>query len=120
MGFGDTRPLREGIPCSVRFAFHSIDPPGRQCTKRGENMPAFFVYVCQNVIDRKELETYWAKIGATLEGYGAKSIVAYTHFKHLEGDEVDGAAVIEFPTFEKAKEWYDSPAYRAIRHHRMN
>ena len=83
-------------------------------------MPAYFVYVCQKVIDRKELETYWAKIGATLEGYGAKSIAASTHFEHLEGDEIDGAAVIEFPSFEKAKEWYDSPAYLAIRHHRMN
>jgi len=83
-------------------------------------MPAYFVYVCQKVIDRKELETYWAKIVATLEGYGAKSIAAYTHCEQLEGDEVDGAAVIEFPSFGKAKEWYDSPAYRAIRHHRMN
>jgi uncharacterized protein (DUF1330 family) len=26
--------------------------------------------------------------------------------------------VIEFPSFEIAKAWYDSPAYRAIRHHR--
>ena len=42
------------------------------------------------------------------------------HFEHLEGDEVDGAAVIEFPSFEKAKECYDSPAYRGIRHYRMN
>jgi uncharacterized protein (DUF1330 family) len=83
-------------------------------------MAGYFVYVCQKVIDRKELETYWAKIVPTLEGYGANSLAAYTHFEQLEGDEVDGAAVIEFPSFDKAKEWYESPAYRAIRHHRMN
>jgi uncharacterized protein (DUF1330 family) len=83
-------------------------------------MPAYFVYVCQKVIDRNELETYWAKIGATLEGYGAKNIASYTRLEQLEGDEVDGAAVIEFPSFEKAKEWYDSAAYRAIRHHDMH
>lgn len=83
-------------------------------------MPAYFVYVCLEVVDRKELETYWAKIGPTLEGYQAKNIAAYTPFEQLEGEKVDGVAVIEFPSFEIAKAWYDSPAYRAIRHHRQN
>ena|SRR5258707_1062283 len=83
-------------------------------------MPAYFVYICQEVIDRKELETYWSKIALTLEGYQPKTIVAYTPFEQLEGDKVDGVAVIEFPSFETAKAWYDSPAYQAIRHHRIN
>jgi uncharacterized protein (DUF1330 family) len=83
-------------------------------------MPAYFVYVCQEVIDRKELETYWAKIGPTLQAYGAKSLASYTPFEQLEGGQVDGAAVVEFPSFEIAKTWYNSPAYQAIRHHREN
>lgn len=82
-------------------------------------MPAYFVYICQEVIDRKELEVYWSKIGPTLEGYQPRAIVAYTPFEQLEGDKVDGVAVIEFPSFETAKAWYDSPAYQAIRHHRI-
>jgi uncharacterized protein (DUF1330 family) len=81
-------------------------------------MPAYFVYVCQEVIDRKELEIYWSKIGRTLEGYQPKSLAAYTPFEQLEGDQVDGVAVIEFPSVAIAKAWYDSPNYRAIRHHR--
>jgi uncharacterized protein (DUF1330 family) len=83
-------------------------------------MPAYFVYIRQEVVDRKELETYWAKIGPTLEGYGAKNVVGYTAFEQLEGDAVEGVAVIEFPSFDIAKAWYDSPPYRAIRHHREN
>ena len=83
-------------------------------------MPAYFVYVCQDVTDRDELETYWEKIGPTLQGYGAKNIAAYTSFEQLEGETIEGVAVIEFPSFDRAKEWYDSPAYRAIRHHRMD
>jgi hypothetical protein len=43
----------------------------------------------------------------------------YTPFEQLEGDAVDGAAVIEFPSMELAKDWYNSPAYRAIMHHRQ-
>jgi uncharacterized protein (DUF1330 family) len=55
----------------------------------------------------------------TLEGYGAKSVAAYTPFEQLEGDAVDGAAIVEFPSMELAKAWYNSPAYRAIMHHRQ-
>jgi len=82
-------------------------------------MAAYFVYICQEVVDRSELEIYWSKIGPTLEGYGARSVAAYTPFEQLEGDAVDGAAVVEFPSMELAKAWYNSPAYRAIMHHRQ-
>jgi uncharacterized protein (DUF1330 family) len=81
-------------------------------------MPAYFVYVRQDVVDRKELETYWSKIGPTLEGYQPKSLATYTPFEQFEGDKVDGVAVIEFSCIATAKAWYDSRAYRAIRHHR--
>jgi len=50
---------------------------------------------------------------------GAKSVAAYAPFEQLEGDAVDGAAVVEFPFMELAEAWYNSPAYRAIRHHRQ-
>jgi len=83
-------------------------------------MPAYFVYVCLEVMDRSELETYWEKIVPTLEGFGAKPIAAYTHFEHLEGPKPEGAAVVEFPSMEKARAWYNSPAYGAIRHHRQH
>ena len=44
-------------------------------------MPAYFVYVCQEVVDRSELEIYWSKIGATLEGYDVRPVAAYTPFE---------------------------------------
>jgi uncharacterized protein (DUF1330 family) len=83
-------------------------------------MPAYFVYFCQKVNDREELETYWKKMRPTLEGYGAKSLAGYTPFLQLEGDPIEGATVVEFPSFELAKKWYESDAYRAVRHHREN
>ncbi len=83
-------------------------------------MAAYFVYICQEVIDRKQLELYWLKIGPTIEGFGARNIAAYTPFLQLEGDKVEGVAVVEFPSMEIAKAWYDSPAYQAVRQHRLN
>jgi uncharacterized protein (DUF1330 family) len=82
-------------------------------------MPAYLVYVCQEVLDRAELELYWAKIGPTLAGYEARNITAYADMQQLEGEPVAGVAVVEFPSAEMARAWYDSPAYVAIRHHRM-
>jgi hypothetical protein len=32
-------------------------------------MPTNLAYVCQEVVDRSEVEIYSSKIGATLEGY---------------------------------------------------
>lgn len=83
-------------------------------------MPAYFIYVCQDVTNRKELETYWSKIGPTLKGYRVKNIVGYTPFEQLEGPKIEGVAFIEFESFDLAKSWYESPEYRAIRHHRID
>jgi uncharacterized protein (DUF1330 family) len=82
-------------------------------------MPAYLVFICEEVMDRAELETYWSKIGPTLGGFPAKPLTAYMPFEILEGRHVEGVTVHEFPTVEAAKAWYDSPAYRAIRHHRQ-
>jgi uncharacterized protein (DUF1330 family) len=82
-------------------------------------MPAYFVYLCQEVLDRAKLEAYWRGIVPTLEGYGAKSLSSYAPFEQLEGEPVEAVVVVEFPTRERAREWYDSDAYKAIRHLRI-
>lgn len=65
-------------------------------------MSAYLIYLCEGVNDRAELEVY-------------------SKFKALEGDKkVEGVVLAEFPTWEEAEAWYDSPGYSAIRHHRMS
>jgi uncharacterized protein (DUF1330 family) len=83
-------------------------------------MPVYMVYICHSVSDRTQLEKYWASIGPTLEGQSMKLLAAYTPFEVLEGENVLGAFVGEWPSMEAAKTWYDSPAYQAIRHLRTN
>jgi uncharacterized protein (DUF1330 family) len=36
----------------------------------------------------------------------------------LEGAAVEGVVILEFPTFDEAKAWYDSLVYREVREHR--
>jgi uncharacterized protein (DUF1330 family) len=83
-------------------------------------MPVYMVYVCHSVSDRAKLEKYWASIGPTLEGQPIKVLAGYTPYELLEGENVLGVFVCEWPSMEAAKAWYDSPGYEAIRHLRMD
>ncbi|GAA0330628.1 hypothetical protein GCM10009087_46040 [Sphingomonas oligophenolica] len=40
-------------------------------------------------------------------------LVVYGAVEALEGPTPDGVLVLQFPTVEDAKAWYDSPAYQA-------
>jgi uncharacterized protein (DUF1330 family) len=82
-------------------------------------MSAFMVFIREKTLDRPELEAYWAKIGATLEGRPIKTLAAYGRHVTLEGPEVEGVVVAEFPTLEAARAWYDSPAYQEAAQHRF-
>jgi uncharacterized protein (DUF1330 family) len=59
-------------------------------------IPAFMVFIREKTLDKSELETYWAKIRATLEGYPIKILAAYRRHVTLEGPEVEGVVVAEF------------------------
>jgi uncharacterized protein (DUF1330 family) len=82
-------------------------------------MPAFMVFIREKTFDQPELEAYWAKIRATLEGCPIKILAAYGRHVTLEGPEVEGVVVAEFPTLEEARAWYDSPAYQEVAQHRF-
>jgi uncharacterized protein (DUF1330 family) len=82
-------------------------------------MPAFMVFIREKTLDRAELEAYWAKTHATLEGHPIKILAAYGRHVTLEGPEVEGVVIAEFPTLEAARTWYDSPAYQEVAQHRF-
>ncbi len=82
-------------------------------------MAAYIVFIRQSTRDASELATYSEKVGDTLTGHPVTVLAAYGHQEVLEGPEVEGVVVLEFPTFDAAKAWYDSPAYREVREHRF-
>ena len=82
--------------------------------------PVYMIYVCHSVSDRAQLEKYWASIGPTLQGQPIKLLAGYMPYEVLEGENVLGVFVCEWPSTEAAKAWYESPAYKAIRHLRMD
>ena len=77
------------------------------------------MFIREKTLDRSELEAYWSKIRATLEGHPIKVLAAYGRHVTLEGPEVEGVVVAEFPSVEEARTWYDSPAYQEAAQHRF-
>ncbi len=82
-------------------------------------MSAFVVFMRERTLDQSELEAYWAKVAATMGGRPLKVLAAYGKHLTLEGPDVEGVVIAEFPTLEDAREWYESPAYQEVAQHRF-
>lgn len=81
--------------------------------------PAYVIFTREKTVDPAELEIYWTKVAASLEGHPMKVLSGYGPFEVLEGEDTEGVVIAEFPSMAAAKAWYESPAYRAAREHRF-
>ena len=82
-------------------------------------MSAYIVFTREATRDAAELATYSQKVGGALAGHPVTVLAAYGRQEVIEGPEVEGVVILEFPSFAEAKAWYDSPAYRKVREHRF-
>ena len=82
-------------------------------------MVAYVVLTRERVRDAAGLQTYSSRVAATFVGHAAKPRVVFGRHEILEGADVDGMAILEFPTFAEAKAWYNSPAYQEAAVHRF-
>ncbi len=82
-------------------------------------MAAYIVFTRESTRNASELATYSRKVGGALTGHPVTVLAAYGRHEVLEGPNVEGVVILEFPTFDAAKAWYDSPAYREVREHRF-
>jgi uncharacterized protein (DUF1330 family) len=82
-------------------------------------MSAFFVALREFVHDPKEMQIYADKAGLSAQGHRLITRVAYGRLRMTEGAPIEGAVVLEFPTFEEAEAWYDSAAYQEAVVHRF-
>ena len=88
-------------------------------SKRSAGTPAHVVFVCREIVDQKELNTYRQRVNGTLVGHPAQVLIDHGRFLILEGQgPVEGVTVYEFPSSDAARSWYDSIAYREVRQHR--
>jgi uncharacterized protein (DUF1330 family) len=87
--------------------------------KRSAGTPAYVVFVCREIVDQEELNTYRQRVNGTLVGQSARIVIDHSRLLILEGHgPVQGVTVYEFPSKNAARSWYDSAAYRELRQHR--
>jgi uncharacterized protein (DUF1330 family) len=80
-----------------------------------------YVIAEAEITDPAAMQNYAEKVEATLAPFNHHFVIRSSKFEALEGDAPEGRfVVIAFDSVEKAREWYDSPAYAAIRPIRQN
>lgn len=78
------------------------------------------VIVDVTVTDPKTFEEYKQLVPATLLPYGGRFLARGGQVELLEGDwHPERMVVIEFPSLERAKAWWDSEDYRVAKEMRM-
>jgi uncharacterized protein (DUF1330 family) len=77
-------------------------------------MPAYVV--AHNVVNNPEaFGPYVERVGAVTASHGGRYLFVGPGVSVLEGDWApDGMAIIEFPSEEAARGWYDSPEYQEL------
>ena len=77
-------------------------------------MPAYMILDI-DVTDPDAYEGYKQRSGATVDRYGGRFLVRGGDPQTIESDWAPSRIVVlEFPSSEAARTWYDSPEYREI------
>ena len=80
------------------------------------NTPPGYLIAEADITDPPALEKYAEKLTDTVAPFNHHFVVRSSKIQPLEGDAPKSRVVIiAFDSVEKAREWYDSPAYAAIR-----
>lgn len=83
-------------------------------------MTAYAVAVIRETRFGEEIRKYLQRIDETIAPFSGKFRIHGGPYQPLEGSWSGDLVVIEFPSMEHAKSWYDSDAYKAIRQLRID
>jgi uncharacterized protein (DUF1330 family) len=77
---------------------------------------AAYVIAIIEITDPEGYKEYVRQVPATIAKYGGRYLMRGGAMELREGEWPGGRTVIlEFPSLERAREWYDSPEYRPVR-----
>ncbi|HZZ88483.1 MAG TPA: DUF1330 domain-containing protein [Caulobacteraceae bacterium] len=77
-------------------------------------MTAYFISFRDTMKDASRYAAYLQQAGGSLAGREAKVLVGNGALTPLEGAPPDGIVIIEFPTVQAARDWYEGEAYQAV------
>jgi uncharacterized protein (DUF1330 family) len=83
-------------------------------------VPGYVISEVDAILDMTALQEYAKKVPETMAPFNHHFIVRGGEAQALEGEPPKGIVVIAFDSVAKAREWYESPAYTAIKPLRQN
>ena len=83
-------------------------------------MSVYMLFIRETAVrDPAELSIYSRMNRESPRDPNLKALSVYGAIEAVEGTPPDGIVLLEFPTVEAAKAWYNSPAYQAALPHRL-
>ena len=83
-------------------------------------MPAAYIIVDMLITDMAQYQQYMAEAPAAVAAAGGEYLVRGGRFETLEGNwQPSRIAILRFPSYDKAKAFYDGEMYRAARTKRL-
>lgn len=77
---------------------------------------AYVISAIEGFVDEAMVRRYAELTGPAIEQFGGRFIVSNTEPAVVEGETTKGhLSMVEFPSMEQAKAWYDSPEYAEAR-----
>jgi uncharacterized protein (DUF1330 family) len=77
-------------------------------------MPAYAIAHLRTPQINDDVLEYMDRIQTTLDPFGGRFVVHGATVEVREGDWPGTVVIVSFPDIDAARDWYDSPAYRAI------
>lgn len=83
-------------------------------------MAVYMLFIREGAIrDQSEMTQYSRMNRESPRDPKVKPLVVYGAIEPVEGAAPDGMVMLQFPTVEDAKAWYNSPSYQAALPHRQ-
>jgi uncharacterized protein (DUF1330 family) len=78
-------------------------------------VPAYCIFDVLEITDADTMERYRAAVRTTVQNHGGRYLVIGGNPQQVEGDvRATFPVIIEFPSLEAARRWYDSPEYAPL------
>ena len=82
-------------------------------------MPAYVVFTREKTRNADQLAKYKELTLQSFKEHPAKVLARHGRQEILEGPSAEDVLILQFETYEDAKAWYESPAYKAACLHRF-
>ena len=79
-----------------------------------------YMIVNYRITNPEAYRAYTAAVVPTIQNHGGEILVAGPGSEVVEGSPKPVTVVVRVPSKQAAREWYDSPEYQAIIHHRLD